>query len=138
MDQKLEALARVPLLADLKPKELEEVGQLSDIVDVEAGYVLMREGAPGHEFFVILAGSVAIETGGRTVASLGPNDFLGEIALIDHGRRTATATTTTPARLIVMGTQEFKSLLSQHADIALTILEALAKRVRANSTDPTD
>ena len=67
----------------------------------------MREGTTGNEFFVIIDGSVRIERGGSTLASLGAGDFLGEIALVDDGPRTATATTESPARLLVVGHREF-------------------------------
>ena len=140
MDQKLEALAKVPLLSGLSKKDLVEVGSLSDIVDVDAGYVLMREGAPGSEFFVILEGFVDIVAGGKFVQTMGPNDFLGEIALVDHSHRTATATTTSKAKLVVLGTGEFKSLMTLHPDIQLAVMNALARRLRSRvpirSPDP--
>lgn len=136
MDQKLAVLAKVPLLSGLSQKDLTEVGQLCDEVDVPAGYVLMREGTPGSEFFVILDGSVEITSGGAVLRVLGPDDFLGEIALVDHGHRTATATATTPARLLVMGTREFKSLLSAHPAIQDEVMLALAKRIRTSGVAP--
>ena len=64
-DQKLELLRHVPLLDGLSGKDLEEVGQLADEVDVPDGQVLTREGAPGSEFFVIVDGAVRIEQGGK-------------------------------------------------------------------------
>jgi len=136
MDQKLAVLAKVPLLSGLGQKDLAEVAQLCDEVDVPAGYVLMREGTPGSEFFVILDGSVEITSGGATLRTMGAGEFLGEIALVDHGHRTATATTTTPARLLVLGTREFKSLLSAHPEIQGDVMLALAKRIRTTGTTP--
>ena len=136
MDQKLAVLAKVPLLSGLDQKQLTEVGQLCDEVDVPAGYVLMREDTPGSEFFVILDGSVEITAGGATLRTMGANEFLGEIALVDHGHRTATATAKTPTRLLVMGTREFKSLLSAHPEIQGEVMLALAKRIRTTGSSP--
>lgn len=129
-DQKLELLKRVPLLSGLGKRDIEEVGRLADEVDLPAGHVLMREGATGNEFFVIIEGSVQIERGGATLASLGAGDFLGEIALVDDGPRTATATTELPARLLVVGHREFHSLMAQFPTIQTSVLQALAQRVR--------
>lgn len=129
-DQKLELLKGVPLLAGLGKHEIEEVGRLAEEVDVGAGHVLMREGASGSEFFVIVDGAVRIDRGGTTVRTLRAGDFLGEIALIDNGPRTATATTESPAKLLVVAHREFHSLMDQFPTIRTCVLEALASRVR--------
>jgi CRP-like cAMP-binding protein len=54
MDQKLELLKRTPLLAGLNRHDIEQVGRLAEEVDVPAGKVLMKQGDPGHEFFMIV------------------------------------------------------------------------------------
>ena len=130
MDQKLAMLAKVPLLAGLSQKDLVAVGSLSDEVDLPAGHVLMREGGSGNEFYVIVDGSVEVTRGGQGLRTLGPGDFLGEIALVDRGPRTATATATTPVRALVVGVREFHSLMDAHASIRSCVLTALAQRVR--------
>ena len=102
-DEKLELLKRVPLLSGLGKRDIVEVGRLAEEIDLGADHVLMREGGSGSEFFVIIDGTVRIERGGVKIRSLGPGDFLGEIALVDDGPRTATATTESPAKLLVVG-----------------------------------
>jgi CRP/FNR family cyclic AMP-dependent transcriptional regulator len=134
-DQKLELLKRVPLFTGLGKRDIEELGRLAEEVDVPAGYVLMREGGSGNEFFVIIDGSVGIDRGGSKISTLGPGDFLGEIALIDDGPRTATATAESPAKLLVVGHREFHSLMDQFPTIQICVLQALAKRVRKLEPD---
>ncbi|HXI81187.1 MAG TPA: cyclic nucleotide-binding domain-containing protein [Verrucomicrobiae bacterium] len=129
-DQKLELLKATPLLAELDRHELEEVGRLADEVDVPAGRVLMKEGDIGQEFFVIIDGNVRIDRGGATVRTLGPGDHFGEVALLSEGPRTATATTETPARLLVLAHREFHSLMSQFPSIQTCVLSCLATRIR--------
>ena len=129
-DHKLELLKRVPLLSGLGKRDIEEVGRLAEEIDLPAGHVLMREGASGNEFFVIIDGTVRIDRGGATIRSLGAGDFLGEIALVDDGPRTATATTESPAKLLVVGHREFHSLMNQFPAIQTCVLQALAQRVR--------
>ncbi len=127
---KLEMLRHVPLFAGCKTSALEEIGRLADEVDVPDGYTLIREGTFGEQFVLIVEGRVRIERGGRTLKTMGPGEFLGEIALIDHGRTTATATTEGPARLFVLTHQGFNTLLDQSPAIRLEIMAALANRIR--------
>ena len=133
---KRELLSRVPLFAGLRGRDLEVVERLVDEVDIRAGAQLTREGTSGHEFFIIVEGKVRVEQDGRVLATLGPGDFLGEIALIDGKPRTATVTTEQPSRLLVVGHREFHSLLDRRPDVRLRVLEALAQRIRANESDP--
>lgn len=129
-DEKLELLRKTPLLAGLGRRDLEEVGRLADEVDVRPGHVLMREGDPGREFFVIVDGTVRIDRGGETIRTMGPGDFVGDIALVTERPRTATVTAETPARLLVVGHREFHSLLDQFPSIRLSVLESMALRLR--------
>jgi CRP/FNR family transcriptional regulator, cyclic AMP receptor protein len=136
MDQKLELLRRTPLLADLKQHDLEEVGRLADEVDAKAGKVLMREGEPGREFFVIVDGAVRIERGGKLLRTMGPGEFLGDIALVVERPRTATATVEKDTSLLVLGHREFHSLLDQFPSIRISVLESIALRLRDLEPDP--
>jgi CRP-like cAMP-binding protein len=136
-DGKLELLKRVPLLAGHGRREIEEVGRLAEEIDVPAGRVLMREGETGREFFVLVTGDVAIERDGTRVRTMAPGDFFGEIALLAEGPRTATATTESPAKLLVLGHREFHSLMDQHPAIRTCVLDALAKRIRNLEPDAT-
>jgi CRP-like cAMP-binding protein len=129
-DQKLELLKRTPLLEGLGRKELEEVGRLVDEVDVPAGHVLMREGDTGHEFFVVVSGTVGIDRGGTRIRTMEPGDFFGEIALLAEGPRSATATSDAASTLLVLGHREFHSLMDQFPAIRTCVLESLARRLR--------
>ena len=122
--------ARVPLFAHLDKRALAQLATMVDEVDVDAGTVLMTEGRSGQEFFVIVEGTVDVTRGGRHLGPLEAGDFLGEIALIDDGPRTATATTTSSCRLLVLAHREFHTLIDDHADVRAAVMQALAERVR--------
>jgi CRP-like cAMP-binding protein len=130
IDHKLELLRAVPLFKDLSRHDIEQIGQLAEEVDVPAGQVLTREGAPGSEFFVILEGEVSVDVGGERVRTMEPGDFLGEIALVDDGPRTATATTVGPAKLLVLGRREFRSLMDSYPSIEHSVMHCLVERLR--------
>ena len=134
-DQKLALLKRVPLLEGLRGRDLEEVGRLAEEVDLPAGQVLMREGGRGTEFYIIVDGTVRIERTGSPDRTLSAGDFLGEIALVDDGPRTATATTEGPGKFLVLGHREFHSLMEQFPSIQTCVLTSLAKRVRQLDAD---
>lgn len=129
-DPKLALLRGVPLFAGCSHKSLQRIAALADEVELPAGRVLTEEGGSGNEFFVIVEGTVRIEQDGREIRTAGPGDFLGEISLIDHRPRTATATTETPARLLVLGHREFHTLLADSPTIAVEVLRAMAERLR--------
>ncbi len=131
MDQKLELLERVPLFAGVAREGLEEIGRIADEIDVPAGTALTHEGRHEGYFFVIVSGSVRIERSGRTINTIGAGDFLGEIALLDGGPRTATATTESPCRLLSMTHERFHELLETSPSARTAILEAVGQRLRA-------
>lgn len=134
-DEKLEKLRRVPLFADLGKRELERLGMLTDEVDLPAGRVLMRQGDRGEELFVLMRGGARVERDGHVVAERLADDFVGEIALVDGGPRTATVTLTEDSALLVVGRRQFQQLLEEFPDVRLQVLEALAQRVRSAETD---
>lgn len=129
MDQKLALLGKVPLLAGLDRKDLEHVGRLCEEVDVGAGKVVARQGDYATEFFVIVDGQVRVERDGAHLRDLGAGDFFGELAMLANIPRTATVTTTSPCRFLVLGSREFNSLLHDHPGIQHTVLHAVAQRV---------
>ncbi len=137
MDTKTKLLGQVPLFARLSGGALERVASLADEIDVAAGTALTREGGTAAEFFVIVDGTVEVSRDGVVLNTLGPGDFLGEIALIDGGPRTATARTTSPARLLVLASREFHTLVADEPDVRMCVLQALAERVRRLDADAT-
>ena len=132
MDQKLALIAKVPLLAGLDRKHLEQVGRLADEVDLAAGKVVARQGASADEFFIIVDGTVRIERDGQHLRDLGPGDFFGELAMLGKMPRTATATCITACRLLVVGHREFNALLADFPGIQGAVLHAVAQRLAAH------
>ncbi len=130
---KVELLKGVPLFGRCSKKELEEIATIADEIDLPDGKQLTKEGARGSEFFVLLEGSADVRRKKRKVKTLGPGDFLGEIALVTKVPRTATVTTSSPVRALVVSEQNFRRLLERSPDVQIKVLEALAERVAATS-----
>ncbi len=128
-DAKIELIRQVPLFAGCSKKQLAEIGTLADELTLPEGTQLIKEGARGHEFFVLVDGEVDVRRKGRKLNTLGNGSFFGEMALVSSLPRSATVTATTPVRVLVVHEQAFRGLLHSSPAIQLKILEALADRV---------
>jgi CRP/FNR family cyclic AMP-dependent transcriptional regulator len=129
-DGKERLLERQPLFAHCTRRQLAWLASHADLVDVPAGMLLTREGSqPAREFMVLVQGAAEVLQGGGTVNTIGEGDFLGEIALVTSGQRTATVTTTEPALLLVLTTQPFWSLVGSDERIRAQVAAAMAERL---------
>jgi len=129
-DTKLTHLSNVRLFSALSNRELVRIGRLAEEVKVPAGKVVVQEGASGHEFFLILEGQATVRRNGRKVATLGPGEYFGELALLDRSPRNATVESDTAMTLIVLGQREFSGLLDEIPGLAHKILRSMAARLR--------
>ncbi len=136
-DGKLEMLSKIPLFAHCTPKELGLIGRLTDQVTADQGEVLTREGKPGREFFVVAEGKARVTIEDREIATLGPGDFFGEMAIIDQGPRSATVVAETPMRLYLVDHQPFWTMVHSSPAVAQSVMRALAQRLRASEGAPT-
>lgn len=129
----VEELQSVPLFKSLDEAQLSELARWFDVRTAGEGIRVCGEGATGYTFFVLTKGTASVTADGEALASLGPGDFFGEIAILGHGRRTATVTTTAPVTLLVMFGAEFRRLESAHPHIASTIRGAMEERLAART-----
>jgi CRP-like cAMP-binding protein len=124
------ALGRVALFAGLSSTDLATIAEDAEQRAVPAGQVLIKQGTEGDEFFLIVDGEVEVRQNGRPIRRLGPGDYLGEIALVFGGKRTATAVAATPAKLFVLGAEPFMALLKQQPNIEGTVMTTVTERMR--------
>jgi CRP/FNR family transcriptional regulator, cyclic AMP receptor protein len=129
---KIELIKRVPLFERLSKRELQEIAQLADELDLPAGRNLTQEGAAGREFVVLADGTADVRKNGKTINRLGAGDFLGELALVTGRPRTATVTTTSNARLLVITSGAFRRLMRDMPSIQAKVLDAVASRLPAD------
>ena len=132
-DAKIDLLKPVPLFAQCSRRELGQVALVADELDVSEGKVLTKEGKSGREFFVLVEGVAEVRRKGRKINTMNAGDFFGEIALLSARPRTATVTTTSPARLLVVTDRSFRELIRKMPSIQLKVLAALADRLPADT-----
>lgn len=123
-------LASLPLFSSCSKRELQRIAKAGDEVSKEAGYVFVEQGEVGREACVILSGTVAVRRNGRKIATLGVGDQFGELALLDHGPRTATVVAETDVTVFVLTARNFRGVLEEVPPIAHKLMATLATRVR--------
>jgi CRP-like cAMP-binding protein len=100
-------------------------------VHAEPGTVLVKEGEPGDEFYVIVAGRATVSVESEPVAELGPGSFFGEMALLDGGERVATVTAAEPLELLALARSDFNRMLEVAMPaLAPKFLSIVGRRVR--------
>ena len=133
-----EPLRSIPLFATCSDRSIEMIAGIVDEATFAPGDVLVRAGDPGDSLIVIRSGSASVEQDGRPIRQLGPGDFLGEIALIDGGVRTATVTALEPIEALTIGRDGFTRLMDESPVIRYDLVGALTSRLRSRGTAPTD
>lgn len=128
--ERVALLHSVEFFAGVPTYALASVAELATEVEHGAGDRLMVEGEDGDCLYVIAAGRVRIERGGRAIAEMGPGEVVGELAVLSPGARTATAGVTEAGRFLRVGAEVMDELLLDHPDVARSIIEVLVQRLR--------
>jgi CRP-like cAMP-binding protein len=130
---KIELIKSVPLFSRCSKRELAAVAAEADELVLPAGRALATQGVRGAEFVVIVDGSADVAKNGRKINQLRSGDFLGEIALFSGTLRTATVTTTSETRILVLTDRSFRRLTGEMPSIQASILRALSERLQADA-----
>jgi CRP/FNR family transcriptional regulator, cyclic AMP receptor protein len=131
----VELLQRVPLFAELDPRELGRLSGSFKERTFEAGQSVATEGEGAAGFFVIESGEAVVKVHGEERGRLGPGDYFGDIAMIDQGDRTASIEALSELKCYGLTFWDFRPLVESDARIAWPLLQAMAKRLRAAEAD---
>jgi CRP-like cAMP-binding protein len=122
-------LKSLPLFAGLEPGQVETLAKHSEELDVPAGSELTHEGRYEGPVYIVISGSVGIERGGRVVDTIGPGGFLGEIAAIDGGARTATGRAIEDSHVVAISPRQFNDVLDEAPDLRSAVMGAMEERL---------
>ena len=126
-----EAIAQVPLFANLSPRYLKRLAELTEEQRFMSGATVVKEGEVGDTFYLILEGEAkVVHRSGRTANRLYPGDFFGEISLLDGGARTASVVTETPLTALALRRKDFMQLLGVEPEVAVKLLQHAAGLLR--------
>lgn len=132
----IQFLHRVPLFQGLNKRQLQKLAERFIERRYAAGDAIVTQGRGGEGFFILTSGKAeAVRTrvdGEQTIVNtFEPGDFFGEMALLDdEGRRTATVRAVTACTCLVLVRWDFLSILKEDAEMAVAILQELARRFR--------
>jgi CRP/FNR family cyclic AMP-dependent transcriptional regulator len=125
-----QALAQAPLFAGLSKRHLRSIAMVTSVSAYPDGATVVEEGSLGSRFFVLLEGQAKVVRRRRTIARLSPDDFFGEISLLDKGPRTASVIAETPLRCLSLAREDLIDIISNEPRLAVAILRQVAKRLR--------
>jgi CRP-like cAMP-binding protein len=131
----LEFLKRVSWFEDLDQKSLDAIANAAVEQSYQPGQFIMRQGDTGVGAFIIRSGKVDViqDRDGReiTLATLGPGDVVGEMALLDEFPRSASVRASEPTTALGIQRWHFRGILESHPQLALALLPILTRRIRA-------
>lgn len=122
-------LRSTALFSAVPDDTLARVAELASEKSHRAGKVIVRQGGQAHAFHLIIEGEVEVSADGVQIATLGPGDHFGEIAVIDNAKRNATVESITPVRVLAIDTISFRRLAASDAGLAGALPAAIADRL---------
>lgn len=125
------ALQRVEFFSGMDRRQTEQIARLLKERRFKKGETVIVEGTGGAAFFIIESGQATVSSKGIELATLGPGEYFGEVALIDGGARSATVTAATDLVCYGLTFWEFRPLVERNGTIGWKLLQALAKQLRA-------
>jgi CRP-like cAMP-binding protein len=128
-----EDLKRVPLFSGLSQRQLKTLSRGFKEREFGPGRTVVREGQmDGVGFFVIVEGEASVSVDGKVLATIGPGDHFGELAMISEQVRAATVTADTPLRCLVMAFWDFRKFAKANPDVSWKLLQHLATLLTEN------
>jgi CRP/FNR family transcriptional regulator, cyclic AMP receptor protein len=135
--QEYELLRRVPFFAEIEPAKLKLLAFMSERVGYDAGRTLCRQGDPADAAYLIIEGEADIilesPSGPITVATLGANDVVGDMAILGDVPRTATVRARTRLVALRIAKDPFMRMVREFPTMAISIMRELAHRLEATN-----
>jgi CRP/FNR family transcriptional regulator, cyclic AMP receptor protein len=132
----VELLKSVQLFADLEEAELERFSRVAVPRSFPAGTRVFHEGDPSDVCYIVREGSFRVtreHSDGRaiTLATMGPGEVFGELAMLDGDVRSASAEAIVDGELLALPAKDVRALLARHPEISVKLVSALVRRLRA-------
>ncbi|MDE0046861.1 MAG: cyclic nucleotide-binding domain-containing protein [bacterium] len=138
LQEEVDLLRTIPLFSRIEPSRLKLLAFTAQRLTFAPGDLLCRQGDEGDAAYIIITGDADVlvesESGPVKVATLGPNDLLGENAILCDVPRTATVKATTKVETLMISKELFFQLINQFPSISIEIMRELARRVEKTTT----
>ena len=135
-----ETLANVQLFSELQKDDLERLAKVTMTREYKAGDVIVREGDIGVAFYIVAKGTVEVVKGLGTgteqvLATMGPEEFFGEMSLLDDEARSASVRAKEDTECLVLTKWDFNAELASSPALTQSMFSALARRIREINND---
>lgn len=124
-------LREVPLFRALSGEDLYPVAEIATVEDVDAGRVVVKQGDPSEDLYVVIEGRLSVDKDGARVGELATPQTFGELGVLDGEPRAASVRTETPCRLLRIPRSELEALLDESPELAKGIIVTLLGYVRS-------
>lgn len=135
-DEKLVRLRRLTLFGSCSAAEIRWLGRISDFVTVPAGRLLLQEGKPALEFFVVLQGAAMTTAEGVPVGMVGAGDLVGDVALLRNQPATCTVRAAGDMELFCIAMRSFSAAIAVVPGFSAQMLRVMARRPMPHEADP--
>jgi len=122
-------LADAPLFEGLTKTQLRRIAKVSGARTFDPGEELVKEGAVGRVFYIVVEGQAKIVRRGRTIQRVGPGDSFGEMAILTTAPRSASVVAETPMEVLTLSGPHLQGILLDQPKIAVRLLDTLARRL---------
>lgn len=133
LNQEVDLLRKIPMFANIEPSKLKLLAFTSDRITFASGQELFHQGDPGETAYIIIEGDADIlvdsTSGELTVASVGQNDIVGEMAVLINVPRTATVRATSDLTTLAISKDQFFRMIAEFPEMAVEIMRELALRL---------
>ena len=131
----VELLSRVPLFSELSPGDLDRISRVAVPRSFPAGVRVFHEGDRSDACYLVRSGDLRVtreHPDGRAIAlaTLGPGDLFGELAMLDGEARSASVETLSDVELLALPAADMRRLLADHPEISVKLIAALTRRLR--------
>lgn len=123
-------LGGVPLFQGFSKRHLQRLAKATDELSYAPGQRIVEEGNPGEALFIVLAGQAKVVRNRRTVGTVVPGDFFGELSALDGGPRTATIVAETPVRVLRLFRRTMVAMIEDEPQLSLKLLDGIVGRIR--------
>ena len=128
--EKVLFLKQIDLFRRIPGEELARIARITREVTFNMGEALIYEGDIGDAAYLIIDGTVKVQVGGNDVATLGRNQLVGEMAILDSEPRSSSVLATEPVRVLKIDREDFYDILTERNEIAQGIIKVLTWRLR--------
>lgn len=136
--EKILFLKGTPLFSGLSGEDLAPLARAAEVVTFYPGDFVFTAGVPSDHFYVVISGMLSLENRGRELRRVGPQETIGELAVLDRGPVSTSARALEISELLRIGANEFFEILHEQPEIAEALLRILAGQVRQAHTQLLD